>query len=200
MTLFFGKNSDDKIIYSSRTPLIIQHEEENNLKEEEKYEISFAFLVFDEKAKKYTINNIANYFYGCEYFHVEVYFPRTKETCSIDYDNPVYFCKNKNYYSREWDWLTIPVTRYQHTKFYKFCQMKQGNHFDKLSLWCFCFGSLCQNPGSNTKWNCARLFTTGLIESKILFTHLDSNFITVDDLYKSIQTNCLNVKQYKTSK
>lgn len=205
MNFNFGVNPEDRIRYEHINPMDMTNNNDDddndgsNDEDDEDYEISFGFLTFDEEASEWFVNRAVKFITQCKFFHVEVYFPRTKETCSIDQNNPVYFCNDRDYYRREWHWITINVTRERYNRYYGFLSRRVGQQFDKASIWLFICGSGCSQPGAKDKWNCARLLTTALISSRLVATHLDPNFITVDQLYNLLINEFPKSSKYITS-
>ncbi len=149
--------------------------------------IGLAFLRADEYVLNHCVTKMQSCIDSSPILHVEIYFPKTEESCSVDYDRPVHFRRDKNYYTRHWKWIYIEVEEREYNVCYNYCRSKCDQPFDRASIWLFCFGSCCAVPRREPKsWNCSRLIATSLKRAHILPTCTQTEFISPGKLYVEV--------------
>lgn len=135
-------------------------------------ELQVLFLAIDKNALKYASNRWASWYTESDWIHCEFYFPHSRESCTVDARNPVYFMKDKNYSGRRWDRLVLKITPKQYNRIYKFCRSIEGEQFDKWSIWFFWCPTDCFSYKPNS-WTCSRMVSTGLINAGVIDIKFD---------------------------
>lgn len=145
------------------------------------------FLELDKAARSHCINRWAAWYQG-KWIHCEMYFPHTRESISVDKQNPVYIMKDKDYSGRKWHFYPMEVPSKQYFGLYKACLDSLDEPFDGCGLsWFFCpVGCCIDPPNPKQKWLCSRFCATKLQDVGIVNKALDAYTATPTVFRKEI--------------
>ncbi len=145
---------------------------------EEILQLYVVFLQMDKSAKKFFMNRAAAWYSASDFFHCELYFPKQRQTVTIDAQNPIYFVDDKNYIKKPWQWIAIDVTISQYNQAYALCKEIEGRPFDKFGLFTFMCPHWMFEVLSLNKWICSKLCCVVLQKIGVLSTDITPSKIT----------------------
>jgi hypothetical protein len=165
--------------------------------------VTVLFLRQNAKTVTYFWNWLTEVATGGPEIHCELYFPETRETCTIDSSSPVYFQRDKQYLGLDrddWEGFDISLTASQYATLYRWCRARVREPFDSDALRYFCIYRSCgtlDSPwytkrggggasGTKNRWLCSRLIAAGLKEAQVLPMAVDPYTVSPVDLKEMI--------------